>query len=181
MKKEYLDNLKPLEEKYKIEFDYDSDPNEILFSFIDEDDFDYQSINFGRLIEYTEFEYDKIDDYTIKTRNIFQIQVSLDENLVNPEILFNIIFYAENYNVQLVDCPFLIGLYNSEHHCYNRDYDIYPAQNRYAFEIKYLTDTFENDQLSIVKRVLYYINCKFDIKLNLEPLDKPGEYGFIVF
>ena len=94
----------------------------------------------------------------------------MDKYLEDYEFLYDLSFVDSNIEICFIERPFLLGLYISSHNCSGK-YGIYPTQNRFAFEVKYNGDVLdEKKELGMCKRVIYYINSKYDIKLALKDL-----------
>ena len=149
IKIEYLDEI--YEKLNEIELEFPEEPDSLYYS---RDEFEAYMVEIDTIVE--------VDKSTVRTKHFRQTIIECERSgwyaVMNK--LKSYRFVDENYDVSVIENPFLIGLINSKNKNYDEDCGLFPCSSYLALELKYKTDAFlkNMDENALMERILYYLS-----------------------
>lgn len=148
-------NIEDLDEIYeKTEYIGVEFPDELDLLFYSRDEFEAYMVEIDTIVE--------VDKSTVRTKHFRQTIIQCERSgwYAVMDKLKSYRFVDENYEVSIIENPFLIGLINSKNKNYDEDCGLYPCSTYLALELKYKTDAFleMKDEDALMERILYYLS-----------------------
>lgn len=134
-----------------IEVEFPDEPESIYYS---RDEFEAYMEEIDTLV--------KVDNSTVHTMHFRQTIIECERSgwYAVSDNLRSYRFVDENYEVYVIDNPFLIGLINSQNKNYDEDCGLFPCSSYLALELKYKTDEVleKKEEDALMERILYYLS-----------------------
>lgn len=109
----------------------------------------------------------KVDETTVRTRHIRQTIIDTPKHGSEyiAKQLSRYVYVGANYQVRVVDKPFLIGLQNAKDFNCDDNYMIWPCTGYLAIEIKYSDNNKlpKSEEDNMIKRILYDLTRKVGV------------------
>ena len=135
----------------EIEVEFPDEPESIYYS---RDEFEAYMEEIDTLV--------KVDNSTVHTMHFRQTIIECERSrwYAVSDNLRSYRFVDENYEVYVIDNPFLIGLINSQNKNYDEDCGLFPCSSYLALELKYKTDEVleKKEEDALMERILYYLS-----------------------
>ena len=109
----------------------------------------------------------RVDKTTVRTKHIRQTVIDTTNHGSEyiALLLSKYVYVGQNFEVNVVNNPFLVGLYNAKEINCDDNYMIWPCSGYLAIEIKYLNDSrlAKQDEDLVIRRVLYDLTKKVGV------------------